>query len=106
MAMSSRSEERKTIRYEMFIWLEDQTLSFSEKLMQILVVKQIDMAKASKKDQKDAANKAQILKNLRHRYVVKYFDSFLEDGKLNIIMEYCSGGSVFFNKVILALSLS
>jgi NIMA (never in mitosis gene a)-related kinase len=55
-------------------------------------MKQINMAKASKRDQKDAENEAQILKSLAHRYVVKYYDSFLDSGKLNIVMEYCAGG--------------
>jgi serine/threonine protein kinase len=50
------------------------------------------MAKSSKKDQKDAENEAKILKTLRHKYIVKYYDSFLEDHKLNIVMEFCSGG--------------
>jgi len=27
-------------------------------------------------------------------FIVKYFDSFLEKNKLNIVMEYCSGGDL------------
>jgi serine/threonine protein kinase len=33
-----------------------------------------------------------ILKSLHHPFVVKYYDSFIDDGCLNIIMEYCSEG--------------
>ena len=28
------------------------------------------------------------------KYVVQYYDSFEEDGKLNIIMEYCDSGDL------------
>lgn len=60
----------------------------------MLVIKQIEMGKATRKDQKEAENEVQILKSLKHRYVVKYIDSFLENKKLNIVMEHCSGGTV------------
>ncbi len=31
---------------------------------------------------------------LSHPNVVKYFDSFLDEGKLNIVMEFCDGGDL------------
>ena len=27
--------------------------------------------------------------DLDHEYCVRYYDSFIDDGKLNIVMEYC-----------------
>lgn len=32
--------------------------------------------------------------SLNHPNIVRYFDSFLDDGKLNIIMEYCDQGDL------------
>jgi serine/threonine protein kinase len=31
----------------------------------------------------------EILNKLRHHYIVRYFDSFIEEHELVIIMEYC-----------------
>ena len=68
----------------------------------LVVVKQIGMSKSSKTEQREAQNEAKILKSLNHRYVVRYHDSFLETGKLNIVMEYCAGGSTASEQVISA----
>ena len=35
--------------------------------------------------------KVQLLKELKHPHIVSYKDSFIEDGNLIIIMEYCEG---------------
>lgn len=64
----------------------------------LVVIKQIGMSKSSKQEQREAHNEARILKSLNHRYVVRYFDSFLEAGKLHIVMEYCSGGRLSFDE--------
>ena len=38
--------------------------------------------------------KVNILNKLDNPYVVKYFNSFIENNFLNIIMEYCNGGDL------------
>ena len=40
------------------------------------------------------ATQVQVMAALDHPNVVRYFDSFLDDGKLNIIMEYCDQGDL------------
>ena len=35
-----------------------------------------------------------IMASLNHANVVRYYDSFLEDNQLQIIMEYCDGGDL------------
>merc|ERR1719388_720978 len=47
------------------------------------------------KERKDAANEVKVLSSLKHPYIVSYKDSFLEDGFLNIVMEYADGGDLF-----------
>lgn len=39
--------------------------------------------------------KADLLKSLRHPNIVAYKDSFMIDGTLIIIMEYCEGNTLF-----------
>ena len=34
-----------------------------------------------------------ILRKLIHPHIVKYYDSFIDQGYLNIIMEYCERGN-------------
>merc|ERR1719453_2432141 len=48
-----------------------------------------------KKERKDAENEVSVLRSLKHPYIVSYKDSFLEDGFLNIVMEYADGGDLF-----------
>merc|ERR1719197_2012440 len=47
------------------------------------------------KERKDAANEVKVLSSLKHPYIVAYKDSFIEDGFLNIVMEYADGGDLF-----------
>lgn len=61
---------------------------------QIYVLKQVDVSKLSPVQRKQAESEANILRELRSPYIVKYFFSFLEKGTLNIVMEFCSGGDL------------
>merc|ERR1719472_351451 len=47
------------------------------------------------KERKDAANEVKVLSSLKHPYIVSYKDSFMEDGFLDIVMEYADGGDLF-----------
>ena len=66
----------------------------------ILILKQIpfrnvnnDLEETTRK-LKEANNESLILSKLSFKYVVKYYDSFIEDDCLNIIMEYCEEGDL------------
>ena len=58
----------------------------------IYVLKQIPLNNAT--DIESIKNEATILSSLNSEYVVKYYESFIEDNNLNIIMEYCEGGDL------------
>ena len=64
----------------------------------ILILKQIPFRNISNNFEettrklKEAKNESLILSKLSFKYVVKYYDSFIEDDCLNIIMEYCEEG--------------
>ena len=42
----------------------------------------------------EAKNEALILSKLKHKYIVKYYDSFQDNNNLNIVMEYCEYGDL------------
>jgi serine/threonine protein kinase len=46
------------------------------------------------KHQKDALKEAQILRKLKHKNIIKYYTSFVENECLYIIMEYADGGDL------------
>ena len=43
---------------------------------------------------KKAQNESSILSNLNYKYIVKYYESFIEDDNLNIIMDYYEKGDL------------
>jgi len=63
----------------------------------IYAVKEINIERLSKRV-KDVSQKLtteiEILSNLNHKNMVKYYGVFLEDNNLNIIFEYCIEGSL------------
>ena len=61
---------------------------------QILVMKLIKMQSLSKKNQQDSVSEVKILSSLNSPYIVKYFDSFVENSTLHIVMEYCEKGDL------------
>ena len=57
----------------------------------IYVIKQISLKNSTKKEIESIKNEAKILSSINSEYVVKYFDSFIENDYFNIVMEYCNG---------------
>ena len=58
------------------------------------VLKQISLIGLTPAQKAEVKLEAQVLSKIKSKYVVKYYDSFEEDGKLNIIMEYCDNGDL------------
>jgi NIMA (never in mitosis gene a)-related kinase len=46
------------------------------------------------KDRKSALLEVELLKKFNHPHIVAYEESFIEDGELIIIMEYCEEGDL------------
>jgi len=42
-------------------------------------------------------SKVELLKQLNHPHIVGYEESFIEDGELIIIMEYCEEGDLDYH---------
>ena len=61
----------------------------------IYVLKQISLLGLTEKQIEEYKSEAKLLSSRKSNYVVKYYDSFIENHNLNIIMEYCDGGDLF-----------
>lgn len=58
------------------------------------VMKTIDFSKLDREQQKDAVNEVRIMSALRHPYIVAFYESFEENEKLAIIMDFAEGGDL------------
>lgn len=58
------------------------------------VVKVIDISHASVKKQNQAQKEVEILKQVSHPHIIKYYNSTLQNNMLYILMEYASGGDL------------
>lgn len=59
-----------------------------------LICKVVDVSSASPKEAQDAIKEGRLLAAFRHPYIVRYRESFIENGLLCIVMDYCSGGDL------------
>lgn len=53
------------------------------------MIKVIDTSKQSKENAIEALMEIDLMARLDSHFIVGYFDSFIEDTKINIVMEYC-----------------
>lgn len=61
---------------------------------QLYVIKRVNISEFSKKEQLAAINEVKLLANMDNNHVVQYFDSFIDDGALHIVMEHCDKGDL------------
>ena len=61
-----------------------------------LVWKELNYGKMSEKEKQMIVSEVNILRELRHPNIVKYYDRIIdrESAKIYIIMEYCEGGDI------------
>ena len=60
----------------------------------ILVRKQVTLEGMSDEDREETLNEARVMSKCDHFNIIKYYESFIEDKNLHIIMEYASGGDL------------
>ena len=60
----------------------------------IYVIKQISLHGLSNKEKDEVNQEAEILRKINSDFVVKYYTSFKDKDKINIVMEYCDGGDL------------
>ncbi|KAL3142029.1 hypothetical protein ABBQ32_004664 [Trebouxia sp. C0010 RCD-2024] len=57
-------------------------------------VKELDLTCLDKQEQRDCVQEIRLLSDLESPYIIKYFDSFLDQGHVYIVTEFASKGSV------------
>jgi len=60
-----------------------------------VVIKVIDTRRMNVKERKSSMNEVKVLSSLKHPYIVRYYDSFLSGGKLNIVMAFAENGDLY-----------
>jgi len=60
----------------------------------VYCVKEIDMSAVVPEEEEQALREVQLLASFEHPYVIRYFDSFLDDEILHIVMEWAEHGTL------------
>jgi len=60
----------------------------------VYVIKTVAIAELPRNEQISALTEVKVLSSSEHANVVAYYDSFVEDGVLHIVMEYCDKGDL------------
>lgn len=63
-------------------------------LDQLYVIKEIDTSKMPKEIALEQMMEIEMMGELDSQFIAAYLDSFIEDTKINIIMEYCQNGDL------------
>ena len=58
------------------------------------VIKQVDVSRMKPKEHEEAKKEIKLLAAFNHPNIVRYRDSFIESGTLNIVMDFCEGGEL------------
>ncbi|XP_071848979.1 serine/threonine-protein kinase Nek8-like [Apostichopus japonicus] len=61
----------------------------------LVIIKQIPVEQMTKDERQSALNEAKVLSMLEHPNIIEYYENFLEDKALMIVMEYAEGGTLF-----------
>lgn len=59
-----------------------------------VVIKQIPVDDLPSEERKASINEVNVLKMLQHPNIVAYYDNFVEEKSLMIVMEYAPGGTL------------
>jgi serine/threonine protein kinase len=62
--------------------------------MKHYVIKCINVAEMSRSERAAALQEADLLRHLKHPFIVAYKDSFMQNNILHMVMQYCSGGDM------------
>lgn len=72
----------------------DSTVYLCRRLadQKLVIIKQIPVETMTKEERQAALNEVKVLSMLDHPNIIEYYENFLEDKALMIVMEYAQGG--------------
>lgn len=59
-----------------------------------VALKEVSLMGMTEKQQKEALNESQLMSQVRHKYIIQYQKSFIQNKHLYIVMEYAAGGDL------------
>lgn len=59
----------------------------------LVIIKQIPVEQMTKEERQAALNEVKVLSMLHHLNIIEYYENFLEDKALMIVMEYAQGNN-------------
>eukprot|EP00927_Polykrikos_kofoidii_P079672 TRINITY_DN7646_c0_g1_i1.p1 TRINITY_DN7646_c0_g1~~TRINITY_DN7646_c0_g1_i1.p1 ORF type:complete len:659 (+),score=103.68 TRINITY_DN7646_c0_g1_i1:142-2118(+) len=59
------------------------------------VMKAVDIHRLGRRSRKEAVDEVSVLSSLKHPYIVRYRESFIEGGTLAIVMDFAEGGDLY-----------
>ena len=80
---------RQELSCHFLIVLLDCYLSYQDNVL--VVVKEVNLSRASDKERVDAEKEVDILSLLNHTNIVTYYNHYIDGTSLLIEMEYCNG---------------
>ena len=80
---------RQELTCQFLILLLDCYLSYQDNVL--VVVKEVNLSRASDKERVDAEKEVDILSLLNHTNIVTYYNHYIDGTSLLIEMEYCNG---------------
>jgi NIMA (never in mitosis gene a)-related kinase 2 len=98
------SKDTSGLQFEKYEWLEEigkGSFGAVSKVRRradgkVLVWKELNYAKMSEKEKKMLVSEVNILRELNHQNIVRYYDRVIDrdHSKIFIVMEYCEGGDI------------
>lgn len=64
----------------------------------LVIIKQIPLEQLTTEERQSALNEVKVLSMLDHPNIIRYFENFLEDKALMIVMEYAEGRPAVYEK--------
>lgn len=61
----------------------------------LVIIKQIPLEQLTTEERQAALNEVKVLSMLNHPNIIRYYENFLEDKALMIVMEYAEGGTMY-----------
>eukprot|EP01138_Halocafeteria_seosinensis_P002809 gb/GECG01002870.1/.p1 GENE.gb/GECG01002870.1/~~gb/GECG01002870.1/.p1 ORF type:complete len:768 (+),score=117.31 gb/GECG01002870.1/:1-2304(+) len=89
--LSSQFEELKVLGQGSFGMA---VLVMSKKSRKRFVLKKINVQAMSEENVREALREVQVLRGLNHPNIVGYHGSFIDQGYLSIVLDYCDGGDL------------